>query len=126
MNYDSFGQVIAKKGDRIRITNKSTKVALEGEAVYDISRDTLSVIIRLDGTSMRNVFRAKEWTVEVVVPPLKPGIYVQGVLFYRVTEHSITVTSFSVGDEVSMGQSNREAYARAAHEGRMKFIGGLA
>lgn len=125
MKYDSFGRMIAKNGDHIRITNKVTKATLEGKAVYDILSTSPTMSVELDGASLKNIFKISEWTVEVVVPPLKPGIYVRGVLFYRVTEHNITVTSFATGDVVNTGQSDRGAYARSVQEGAMKFIGEL-
>lgn len=125
MNYDSFGQVIAKKGERIRITNKTTKAVLDGVAFYDVNSAAGEMTVEIDGTSMKNIFKISEWTVEVVVPPLKSGLYVMAGTFYLVTDMDIRTTTFDVNDKVTRGLSTRSSYARAVQHGRMKFIGEL-
>lgn len=121
MNYDSFGQVLAVEGDRIKITNKVTGVTLEGVVRSDVIRaGRVHFQILLDGTNVGNAMRVDDWRIDVLFPEVEDGWYQSKwnkESVYRVAGE--TITFLNVTSTPSRSTMTRQDFAREVASGKL-------
>lgn len=115
-----------KRGDRVTIKNKETGVVLAGEyregGYHEFG-------VRLDGTSIPNYFRTRDWVIEEIPEPVKDGYYAKGNLIYLKEGGQVITTNLRhVGSGVVYANSDsllRGNSAKAAEKGGFRFLGAL-
>lgn len=124
MNYDSFGRVIAKQGDRVKITNRATGATLEGKVTSDkVWAERLNFAIQLDGTSVQNRMRTTDWNIELLPPEIEDGWYES-----KWNKHSLyrvegdRITFLNATSAPSRSTIGREEFAREVRDGRLVLL----
>lgn len=124
---DSFGQVIARVGERVRLTTKDGQTTLTATVDRAFSTSGYDLRVIIDGASGVNYFRVSDWNVEVIAPPLEDGYYRTSGSgrIYAVRSGKITHSMMREGDKASVSTFSPEGFANAVAEGAMTKVADL-